>query len=170
MKQGIDYGNGLVNCDTEYRFGVICSHGISDAWNEESEADYGTPYCPTCGGTLHDGEDKDFTCDDCGQSYWSDEVFGEPLGWFVENDEYEAIGHDDCDVTVMKSPYYTYAPFCSPCVPGACDLDSVSVHDGESDDEFEARMLREGYVPCYCFGNDWFPSEKAPYPVFKVKK
>jgi hypothetical protein len=53
---------------------------------------------------------------------------------------------------VLKSPYYTYANYCSPCVPGAGNLDDIV----------------EGEVKTYCFGHDWFEEEKAPYPVYSV--
>jgi hypothetical protein len=75
-------------------------------------------------------------------------------------------GGDDCDIFVMKSPYYTFGPFCSPCAPGA-----VYLRNGDTDGE-----------KAYCFAPDWFPNwdeeeitgvycdEKTscPYPVFRV--
>jgi hypothetical protein len=53
---------------------------------------------------------------------------------------------------VLKSPYYSLAQFCSPCVPGAGNL--------ESEDE-------DG-VKTYCLSHDWFEDGKAPYKVYAV--
>jgi hypothetical protein len=53
---------------------------------------------------------------------------------------------------VVKSPFYTYAQFCSPCVPGAGNLDNP---------------MAEG-VKTYCLGHDWFEGGVAPYPVWRV--
>lgn len=54
---------------------------------------------------------------------------------------------------VTKSPYYTLAAFCSPCAPGAGDLDAAC-EDG---------------VKTYCLGHDWFDNEIAPYRVWSVE-
>jgi hypothetical protein len=58
----------------------------------------------------------------------------------------------DSDILILKSPFYTFAPFCSPCVPGAGCLDTPDL---------------EG-VKTYCFGHGWFEEQIAPYPVFRV--
>ena len=61
----------------------------------------------------------------------------------------------DGDFIILKSPFFTYAQFCSPCVPGACNLDSPL----EQQDK-ECR--------CYCLPADWFDDGKAPYVVYSV--
>ena len=53
---------------------------------------------------------------------------------------------------ILKSDYYTHAQFCSPCVPGAGNLDSPC-DSGEK---------------AYCLGHDWFEDGIAPYPVYRV--
>ena len=63
---------------------------------------------------------------------------------------------DDVDIFVCKSPYFTYAQFCSPCAPGAGYLLNPLT---EPDPGNKA----------YCFGHDWFESGKAPYPVYSVE-
>jgi hypothetical protein len=69
---------------------------------------------------------------------------------------YEADGYrletTSLGVYVTQSPYYTRAAFCSPCCPGAGDLDSP----------------REHGVKAYCLGPDWFEDDKAPYKVWRV--
>ena len=58
-------------------------------------------------------------------------------------------------VFVLKSPYYTYGQYCSPCAPGAVDLDGpLSAGEG---------------VKGYCFGHEMF-DEMAPYQVFSCKR
>lgn len=47
---------------------------------------------------------------------------------------------------------WTFAQFCSPCVPGAGSLDNP-VEDG---------------AKTYCLDHDWFDGGVAPYPVFRV--
>lgn len=59
------------------------------------------------------------------------------------------------DIFVGKSEYYTYAQFCSPCVPGAGNLDTP--------------MPAETGAPrTYCLGHDWFDHDKAPYRLWRV--
>jgi hypothetical protein len=74
-----------------------------------------------------------------------------------EKDDYIIETCLDNDFTVIKSPYFTYAQFCSPCVPGACNLDSPLDHIPE-----------DGSNACYCLGHEWFEDGRAPYPVFNM--
>jgi hypothetical protein len=162
---GIDYGLGKtnVNRETGIRFGIISMNQLNEwAW-EGFEADYGDPHCPKCGGTVADSEyldddndaqgDKDWWCEACDKSYWSQDVYGdEPIGHTMDDGEYKAQVDSDNDVWVFKSPYYTHAQFCSPCAPGAGHL----AHPCESGPK------------TYCLGHDWFEGGAAPYPVFRV--
>lgn len=56
------------------------------------------------------------------------------------------------DLWVFKSPFYTKAQFCSPCVPGAGNLDN---------------FCEEG-PKTYCLPLDWFENEMAPYSIWEV--
>jgi hypothetical protein len=82
-----------------------------------------------------------------GDSYNGDEA--DPL---YEHDGYKIVKCLDYDLFVLKSPYYTHAQYCSPCVPGAGNLD---------------HPCKEG-PKSYCLGHDWFEDGKAPYDVFDV--
>lgn len=67
--------------------------------------------------------------------------------------------NDDCDLFIIKSPYFTLAPFCSPCAMNACYL-----RDG----------VKEGEEPkgakAYCLPEDWFSEENpCPYKYWEVK-
>jgi hypothetical protein len=174
MNAGIDYGRGTANIDraTGIRYGCISQNTVSQAWYDSAEPQYGPPTCPECGVIVMDVTEAmeewphyrervcdDYACGNCRHLLDSGDVYGdEPLGYTVDDGEYrmeDCLGHA---IIVTKSPYYTYAPFCSPCVPGAGDLDNA----------------REGGVKTYCLGHDWFEYSdnyeggRAPYPVYSV--
>lgn len=177
MNAGIDYGMGRtnINPETGIRFGVISQHDVSQAWSDSSEADYGEPTCPKCGNaaiefsTLEQDDDlneepfehgrgcDDFACVPCKYIFDSSEAFGdEPNGFYVDDDEYKLTSCLDSDIMVISSPFYTFAEYCSPCVPGAGNLNSAAERDEASG------------VKAYCLGHDWFESGKAPYRMFRV--
>jgi len=135
---GIDYGRGQTNIDhkTKIRYGVISMHDVFQAWCDESELYYPCDSCDV------PEEEREFGCDMC-----------EPSSFYYEDDEYYAESCLDSDIMIIKSPFYTRGNFCSPCVPGAIDLNSTGM-DGDD--------------IAYCFGHDWFEDGKAPYRVFKV--
>ena len=169
MNAGIDYGMGLSNIDraTGIRYGCINQNTVSQAWCESSEPQYGPPACPECGAEVVEvdydrmegwshyrkrGGCDDYACENCEHTLSNDDVYGdEPIAWTVDDGEYQAEDCLDHAIIITKSPYYTYAPFCSPCVPGAGDLDSAG----------------EG-VKAYCLGHDWFDEGVAPYPIYNV--
>ncbi len=145
---GIDYGGGMTNRDpdTGIRYGVISQHSVMQAWADSSEADYGKPTCPECGnGLVHFDESiagdwegnrgcNDYMCTACEAIYDSADAYSdEPLGWSVDDGEYKLVDCLDSDVMVLQSPYYTFAPFCSPCVPGAGNLDDAPEIAGAAD-------------------------------------
>lgn len=116
----------------------------------------------------HD-EGRDYACLDCARSFDSDDAFAEEAigGINLDDGEYKATqGHDDCDVFILESPYYTRAQFCSPCAPGAAYL----------------RNPCEDGPKAYCFDPSWFrpwnddqvtgeyggERTSCPYPVWRV--
>lgn len=133
MNQGIDYGRGKTNIDlkTGIRFGVIPQNAVLQVWADSSAPYYG---------------DDDDDIDD----------FAEPSSYIIDDGEYTAECGDSGDIFITKSPYYTYAQFCSPCAPGACHLENPLDEPCENN-------------KAYCFAHDWFDDEKAPYPVYEVK-
>ncbi len=170
MGHGIDYGHGKVNIDrdTGIRFGVIPANDIVEAWGSCSEPDYGDPTCPKCGEVANDisGMVKNYEkmqgwedsgsgyyCNGCKHTFDSDVAYGCIHGWDYTDGGYVARQESDGDIFIMKSPYYTLAVFCAPCAPGACHLRNP-VGDGSK---------------AYCFGQDWFSGDAAPYPVFRVE-
>lgn len=177
MSAGIDYGMGTTNRDakTGIRYGVISANSIMPECLDCVDFDYGDPACPKCGNivfdaTEDDSEDvdengndvdhpqyghgcADFFCSTCRHTLDSGDCYGdEPNGWSLTEDGYQLTSCLDNAVFVLASPYYTKAQFCSPCVPGAGNLDSAD-EDG---------------IETYCLGHDWFEGNKAPYPVYSV--
>jgi len=161
MGTGIDYGLGKTNVDVAngIRYGVISQHSVGQAWYDDSQPYYGEPSCPICGNptfTAKDRHDNEFAvCEPCARIFEDDELgldMMEPISWYYEDDEYSMETCLDSDIMIVKSPYFTMARYCSPCVPGAGNLDD---HDPDG-------------VMTYCLGHDWFEDNKAPYPVFKV--
>jgi len=168
MNAGIDYGMGRTNVDKEtgIRYGVISQHSVMQAWADNSEADYGSAHCPKCGNdAIEYDADKDsdwdsashecadFMCESCEYVFGSESAYGdEPQGWNFDGEGYQLVDCLDSDIMVLKSAFYTLAPYCSPCVPGAGNLDSAD-EDG---------------IKAYCLGHDWFEDGRAPYTVYSV--
>lgn len=159
---GIDYSMGKSNFDpkTGIHFGVIAQGSLlpeaaDDIWTEGSVY---LPYCPHC----HEANDREQEdageCCVCAEKVGVDdwEYAEEPsfIEYTTECDEGPIVIIDclSTDYMIIKSPFYTYTKFCSPCVPGAGDLDSP-VEDG---------------VITYCLPDEFF-EENAPYDVFKVE-
>jgi hypothetical protein len=181
MYKGIDYGLGRTNIDpvTGCRYGVISQHSLADWFYDDYEGQYGDPTCPKCGETAINSEEEhtrkqidadydamapwsmsgcgDYACTLCRILFDSSEAYGDdPIGFKLEDDDYTAVDCLDSDVMILRSPYYTYAPFCSPCVPGAGNLDSAEGHTAEDG------------IRTLCFSHDLFEDRRAPYRVFRV--
>jgi hypothetical protein len=172
--RGIDYSLGLSNRDksTGIHYGCISQNSILEYWAEESEGQYGDATCGYCGNTMlpcdneaipdlddspegWEDNGRDYACLTCKKSFDSDESFpDEPIGYTLNDGTYTAEDCLDSDVILTKSPYYTLAPYCSPCVPGAGDLNN-------------AEDCTEG-IKAYCFGHECFDEGRAPYPVYRV--
>ena len=170
---GINYAGpqSTANLDAAagIRYGVISQNDVGQAWFDGAEADYGKPHCPKCGNESQavrgeyaryqhaQHECDDHVCHNCRYVFGNESAFPEsPLGFYVDDDGVKATAGEDGDIFVIKSPFYTYAQFCSPCAPGACHLANPL-----------DRPVPEN--KCYCFGHDWFESGLAPYPVYRVE-
>ena len=153
---GIDYGLGRSNIDKEtgIRYGVISQHSINPDALQDIELEYGEPTCPECGEPVKESEDnKDYQCKEHG-TFWGDDCFHcEPIGMSYESEGYRITDCLDSDLFILKSPYFTRGQFCSPCVPGAVNLDNPM----------------ESGAKAYCLGHDWFEGGRAPYPVYSVE-
>lgn len=162
--QGIDYSMGMsnVDLDTGIRFGVISTYSLSSWVAGEAEPIYPDTVeieCPHCSESFETDNlcpDDYQTCVDCKGEFQSRDLeLLEPIGWdYASGDpEYVTESSETLNaVFVLKSPFVTYGKYCSPCAPGAVDLDSPLAAD-------------EGQK-AYCFGHDYFEDGKAPYAVY----
>ena len=158
MSAGIDYGMGKSNIDTKngIRYGVIAQNSVMSEALDDVEYDY--PFnCPDCGNeslVKSRSAKYDYFCQTCRTWHMSEDCYGEEsIGFHYEGDGYQLVDCLDTNIMVISSPYYTFTRFCSPCVPGAGDLDTPDA---------------EG-VKTYCLGPDWFDEySKLPYPVYAV--
>lgn len=111
---GIDYGRGLTNIDlkTGIRYGVISINSVSQFFLEDFDPVYPEP--------INDGADAEIEND-------FDHLYdAEPVSYEYKSAdlicEYSA---GSSFIFVLKSPVIVRACFCSPCVPGAGDLDNL---------------------------------------------
>ena len=114
---GYDYGRGLTNVDHEtgIRFGVIHQGEVLQAWVDSSESEY-LAFCPECITGLDSVDVVDgMHCPHCGHRIDDTaDCFGDDPAYFFYMDEgYKAHqSHDDPDIFIEKSPYYTICGFC----------------------------------------------------------
>lgn len=159
---GLNYGTYSSNLDvkTSIRYGVINQNEVGQAWFDEAEAWYGDDVeymkCSECG-EEHSGKLGEIVECKCGEEFELElPEYAEPISFIFDGDGYQAKCGEDGDIFIIKSPYFTYAQFCSPCAPGACYLMNPL------EDPIENNK-------CYCFDHDWFEDGEAPYPVYSVK-
>lgn len=153
------YGMGKTNIDPKngIRFGVIALTSVSGYALDDLVYDY--PFnCPDCGNNIlvkSKSARYDYYCQSCRTWHMEEDCYGEEsTGFHYDGDGYKLIDCLDFNIMVIESLYYTKAEYCSPCVPGAGNLDSTS-DDG---------------VKTYCLGPDWFDGDnKIPYHVYLVK-
>lgn len=158
---GLDYGMGKANIDHEsgIRYGVISQNDVGEAWFEDSRPYY-VYTCEKC--NMEFKNDLPEKCQ-CGHEFEDGEFdILEPITFFVDDGAYQAECGEDGDIFITKSPYFTYAQFCSPCAPGA-------VHLGNPFKGSKKEAENAGFARGYCFGHDWFDKEVAPYPVYSVE-
>lgn len=153
--QGIDYGLGQANIDLEtgIRYGVIPVNDIPYIWDELEPVYF--YICPYCGYEFGEEYPEQETCPECSYEI-TDLDFDclEPIRWEYSNNEYSLVTYDGIDLFVIKSPYYTYAQFCSPCAPGACYLPCPLSEPNPNN-------------KCYCLGPEYF-DDNLPYEYWKV--
>ena len=177
---GIDYGLGKANIDNEtgIRYGVIGYNSLNpealnDIFMEGRNLSYEN-YMKETMKEIKDGLEEVL------RNY----LYGGDPEWIVnhihenieeslseeyeENEDYYLYEKDgyiiettDLGLYILKSPFITRAMFCSPCCPGAGDLDNPT----------------DNGVLTYCLGRDWFDEDddtdkyarKMPYKLKEVK-
>jgi hypothetical protein len=156
-------GNPMIPYRNDFDYTAECGIEVCNNCNKvfyPMEIEQGN--CPDCGElTMHQiipvlhWEDKgeDFVCLACQKSFDSSDCYpDEAIGFHYDQDGYKLIDCLDTDVMILKSPFYSFAQFCSPCVPGAGNLESPMPNGAK----------------CYALGHDWFEEQIAPYPVYRV--
>lgn len=152
---GIDYGLNRTNKnhETGIRFGVI-SQNSCDFEALEFSGGFDNAYTAAYDAAVKEAEAESENEDEFNEDKF--EPYIENAGFLLENEQYAIQDCLDTDLMICKSPYFSYAQFCSPCVPGACNLESPLETQEENN-------------KCYCLGHDWFEGNKAPYPVYSVE-
>lgn len=150
---GIDYslGKSNVNHKTGIHYGIISQNEVLESWCDSSESEYGCPICPECSYEFKRSKSP-VKCPACGfksQNELSQFFRDDPLYHYYKKDGYQLEQYyDDTDIWIMKSQFFTYCQFCSPCAPGAGDImNSVNPEDGG--------------IKTYCLGHDWFDEEET---------
>lgn len=121
----------------------------------------------------------DYACEQCEYLFDGESAFPEEaIGYSYESDGYKMVDCLDSDVMVLRSEFFTYAQYCSPCVPGAGNLNTELVPEGSEEAEADRPIVdvkayhvaaeEAGYPRVYCLGHDWYEEHRAPYRVFKV--
>jgi hypothetical protein len=185
---GIDYSNGLSNRDPEtgIRYGVISQNScmaeaIDDIMTYGEDVAYEECLAEAVREARIEWESEgndpeDFDEESATDSFGMNYEGGGLSDYLYEQDGYKLTGCLDNDIFVLRSPFYTFAQFCSPCVPGACNLDNpFEAPDRLNPDSpsfgLDYRTFAQGsnFVRCYCLGHDWFDDNRAPYPVFSCE-
>ena len=164
---GIDYGLGETNIDKEtgIRYGVIGYNSISseaffeeviyngrnlsyENFLKESTEEITTKLEEVLRDYLYGGDPEWIV------NHIKENIEESLSEQYEENDDcylYEKDGYiietTDLGLYILKSPFITFTQFCSPCCPGAGNLD----------------FPIKGGVPTYCLGEDWF-DEHSPCP------
>lgn len=172
---GIDYSLGQSNVDKEtgIHYGMIAQNSLNpdaledvfrarDLGYEQAEKELKDKlrsaledYYPDYKSASDKASRLDYAVDNAFDALdgWADNL--ESSGPYYYESEETLQTTDNGELWVFKSPYYTYAQFCSPCVPGAGNLDTPCEPDS-------------GAPKTYCLGADWFEDGKAPYRIWRV--
>lgn len=176
---GIDYSGpgSTVNRDAEtgIRYGMISCHSVNpDALEDVYQGDdlgfeaAKKQVIDELANAIKSALEDYGTIDDDGAEGCATEIVESDDFQWADTDESGPYGYVDSDGTsvqttsnnelwVFKSPYYTWAQFCSPCVPGAGNLNGPMMYAGDG-------------VKTYCLGLDWFNKDSpCPYPIYKVE-
>jgi hypothetical protein len=96
---------------------------------------------------------------------WSDHYESDGSGVMdYEDKEYTLhISGDNFGIFVILSPYYTFCRQCSPCAPGAGDLNNPVDTTGY---DYTESVLT--FSKTYCLDASYFDEGKAPYKVYRV--
>jgi hypothetical protein len=168
---------------TGIRYGVISPHAISqyalsDIYTNGDDPHYEYQKNEIERDYKNDCEEKNipFNQDDLDILIQDmSDCFENPDGQMDYSDsEYDLhVSGDNFGIFVMRSPYYTYCRGCSPCAPGAGDLNSPITDKDQLADCMSLKTIFSA-GKALCLGHEWFDqdndqySRKIPYRVFRV--
>ena len=129
--KGIDYSLSQSNHDEMAAYGVISANSVASHIWDILEPTYQAA-CPNCGDDLDDDQvailsSDSLPCPSCDEIIEDDQsIYGdEPSGWQSNDPDLELDYSSDMSVIwVLKSPVAVKSQYCSPCCPGAGNLDS----------------------------------------------
>lgn len=152
----IDYGtlNGKTLCNNDeerlVRYGVVSINSLHyDIWGD-LESDFGDPSCPKCGtNDLVESEDGEYFCDNCDYTLRDGEEYPDEANgfYYIGDDCKMSSAFDNTCLFVTKSTHVMKVRLCSPCAPGAGDIDSPDKDRGWW---------------AYCPPPSWWPEGKVP--------
>jgi hypothetical protein len=165
---------------TGISYGVISQHNISSESLNDLYVNGTDPHLETAKSALLDDikelcNNHGLEVDNIDTIQFIDELYNnyEPCGDgqidYSDKDYTLHVSGDNFGIFVIKSPYYTFCRKCSPCAPGAGDLDNATDVTLEDDGVWES----SGEM-AYCLGKEFFDdgdepySRKIPYRVFRV--
>jgi hypothetical protein len=168
---GIDYGMGKSNIDTEtgIRYGIVSMNSLNEwAWESMEQGDdldydaFKKEVISSLSSSIREAleqysldyqNDSDAIADDVWDGLEVEyESNGDCRRYALEEDGCSLQTTSSGDLFVFKSPFYTHAQFCSPCVPGAGNLDCPC----------------ENGPKTYCIGWEWYDEEQpCPYPIYR---
>ena len=151
---------------TGISFGVISQNSINlqsiDSWydNDSVYDDYVTELEES----VKNGDITDEELEDNLQNYDNDYHHY----YVVDDDGIDAEYFSDLNSWyITRSPYYTFTKQCSPCCPGAGDLESPITK--EEYDAGDHNTFMYGTVKAYCLPKEYFDEySEIPYKVFRV--
>lgn len=168
---------------TGIRYGVISPHSISH------NCDYDLYEGPNSTDPWYESGIEEIKNQHSGEPEESIEEYIQEFSDHYENPdgsmdysdtEYDLhVSGDNFGIFVMRSPYYTYCRDCSPCAPGAGDLDSP-VDDPDLKNKDMTRYVDVFGIAhkiaekTLCLGPEWFDtdddqySRKMPYKCYQV--
>jgi len=156
---------------TGISFGVISQNSINlqsvDSWydNDSVYDDYVTELEES----VKNGDITDEEMEDNLQNYDNDYHHY----YVVDDDGIDAEYFSDLNSWyITRSPYYTFTKQCSPCCPGAGDLDSpITLDDIEcKTPNFYNVFSPDGHKKAYCLPKEYFDEyAEIPYRVFRVE-
>jgi hypothetical protein len=168
-KTGIHYGVISPNSICQETLNDLCDQSVDTVY-EESKEDF-------------TNQIKNILNDNGFSIGQIDEVLTPAIDCFNENYENDNHGYEYTDkeyilhisddnfgIFVIKSPYYTFCRQCSPCAPGAGDLDNPISYDQYIEKISGGWLYTDTAVKAYCLPREFFDDEysKIPYRYYRV--